>query len=137
MFIASLSSHLLHVADLAGEDVEQRLHPRVGERLLAQGRLPALVPRAGGAPGRASRFLLRRRWGQPRRDVPLHADEDLTAGHLLSEAFEPRAILLELVPQRALIRREAERHTIAGNLDLLGLCDDHVVEDRLRLADLG
>ena len=37
----------------------------------------------------------------------------------------------------ALRRRERERHAIAGDLDLLRLRDDRVVEHRLRLPDLG
>ena len=45
-------------------------------------------------------------------------------------------MLLEGVAQGALVRRERERHAIAGDLDRLCLRDDHVVEDRLSAFDL-
>ena len=54
-----------------------------------------------------------------------------------ADRLEPRAVLLERVAQRALRRRERERDAIAGDLDLLRLRDDRVVEHALRLADLG
>src|SRR5262249_6914267 len=62
---------------------------------------------------------------------------ELAAGRLLRDRFQPRALLLELVAQRLLHRREGEDDAIAGELDLLRLRDHHVVEHVLVLADFG
>src|SRR5262245_25182286 len=68
----------------------------------------------------------------------LHGDDgQLAAGGLRRNRFEPRALFLERVAQRPLVRQERERHLVAGDLDLLRLRDHRVVEDDLVLANLG
>src|SRR5258708_21561313 len=128
MFIAR-PSHLFYVPYLRRKHFEHRLHARVGQRLVSKraflvgrfrvGRRSALGGRRGGRIG-------------------LHAgDRDPAAGDLLRDRLEPRAILLEHVEQRLLVRREREGHAIARRLDLLRLRADGLVKDHLRLPDLG
>src|SRR5712692_3776384 len=123
MFIAH-PSHLFYIPYLCGKHVEHRLHARVGERLVSKRALLVRRFRVGGGFG-SGRFGLNA------------GDRDLAARDLLRDRLQPRAILLEHVQQRLLVRREREGHAIAGHFDPLRLRADGAVEHHLRLADLG
>src|SRR5260370_35687427 len=106
------------------EYFENRLDPGVGHRLGTKLGLPV-------------RWRRCRAGGRVRSGILLHGGyRDLAAARLLRCRLEPDSILLELIAQRALSRRERERHTVAGDLYLLRLRDHHVVENGLALADL-
>ena len=124
----SWHSHLLDVADLRRETLRasparrrRRAPARAAPIFLSAACRPR--PPSAGAAARASACTPPTAIRRPR--------------DLLRDRFEPGAVLLEHVAQRALVRRKRERHAVAGDLDLLRLRHDRVVEHDLRLADLG
>src|SRR5262245_12774046 len=121
--------HFFHVADLGREHIQQRLHTTGLERF---GLEISLLP-FGGCCG----FLLGA-GGSAVVSSSLHrGHRNLAPTETLRRSFEPRARLIELLAQRTMRRQERERDAIVGDIDLLRLRNDGVVEERLAGADLG
>src|SRR5262249_47941695 len=135
--------HFLDVLDLRREDVEHRLDAVVGERALLE---LLFSIRADG------RALCRRRLDEacrPRNGVASRRRTTCCHSHPIGGThahlpscqatrglLQPRAHLLELRAQRAMLRGEHETDGVGLQIDPLRLRDDRAVEIFLLLADL-
>src|SRR6266571_115087 len=125
---------LFDVFDFRSEDVEHRLHAGIRERAI----LERLVPVFAGGPidgrGAGRRDRHRRAWIRCRRTLGAGHDH-LSSGQLARRGLEPRPVLFELDPERAMLRSEDEHDLVAFEIDPLRLRDDGAVEKLLGRTD--